>query len=131
LRIASNRKTASLPQTPQRCGREFETVLQFSQYTATFSGILQIAVIAGSSITFAIRASPLGGLIASFSFLSWFRESATDPEASIGLRQSSNLKSIDAEGLDDLFLVALTEHFVGDQPARASAAHRALDESHG
>jgi hypothetical protein len=27
--------------------------------------------------------------------------------------------------------VALTEHLVGDQPARASAAHRALDESHG
>jgi hypothetical protein len=54
LIIASNRKTASLPQTPQRCAREFETVLQFSQYTATFSGILQIAAVAASSMTFAM-----------------------------------------------------------------------------
>jgi hypothetical protein len=61
----------------------------------------------------------------------WLREVATDPESSIGLRQSSNGKAIDSEGLDDDFLVALTENFVVDQPGRCSTAHRALDEFHG
>ena len=53
------------------------------------------------------RASP--GVFTSVLLVDWLREAATDPESPISLRQPSNGKSIDSEGLDDDFLVALTD----------------------
>jgi hypothetical protein len=63
-RIRARLMTAELPQTAQRCGREFEIVLQLTQYTAKGSGILQIGASGVHSMTFPIAvhllvASPL------------------------------------------------------------------------
>src|ERR1700752_601503 len=62
--IRARLMTAELPQTAQRCGREFEIVLQLTQYIAKGSGILQIGGSGVHSMTFPIEvhllvASPL------------------------------------------------------------------------
>jgi hypothetical protein len=63
-RIRARLMRAELPQTAQRCGREFEIVLHLTQYIAKGSGILQIGGWGVHSMTFPIEvhllvASPL------------------------------------------------------------------------
>lgn len=91
-RIRASFMTAELPQTAQRCGREFEIVLQLTQYIAKGSGILQIGGSGVHSMTFPIEvhllaASPLPFF---FRFLVW--RSGADPECPLFVCKPPNGK---------------------------------------
>jgi hypothetical protein len=73
--MGRTRSTASLPQTAHLCGRESEIALQFTQYTASSSGILQVGAARFHSMTFAIAFHSFEAwLPLFFCFSLWFFE---------------------------------------------------------